>query len=104
MTILASVDAALDTSAVHLGLVDGNQILRALVLLTDVGSYTRSDGCWQPLNPDVNESDAGLDQYDAYDAPSTAVPLWDSAQRNNGTMTLTDIYGTPEPATPAAED
>jgi len=101
-TLLASAQAR--GNCAHLGLVDDDQVLRALVLLSDVGSYMRSNGYWVPLNPDVNESDADLGQYDAYDAPHTLVPLWDSAQRNNGTMTLTDFFGTPEPSEVTADN
>jgi hypothetical protein len=97
VTLLASADVATGPDCSLLGLVDDNQVMQALVLLSDVGSYIRSDGYWVPLNPDINESDATLDRYDAYDAPHSVVPLWDSAQRNDGRMALTDIYGTPAP-------
>jgi hypothetical protein len=89
--LVASVDFTVGQGESLVGLCDDDQVVHAMVLLTPQGVYRRDQGYWVPMDPDNDTDDADIDQYDAYDTDSNVVPLWDSAQASDGTMTLSDL-------------
>lgn len=89
--LVASAVAVVRPGDAYVGLCDDNQIVRSLVLLTPQGCYKRDQGYWVPLAPDYDSSDTSTDQWDAYDTQPDVIPLWDSAQQTDGTMTLSDL-------------
>lgn len=90
--LVASIDAAQRPGEKYVGLYDDDQVVRAMVLLTPDGCYRRDQGYWVPLDPVNDEADASIDKWDAYDTNATVVPLWDSAQRSDGCMVLSDLF------------
>lgn len=90
--LVASVDAVQRPGEKYVGLYDDDQVVRAMVLLTPEGCYRRDQGYWVPLDPENDDADANLDRWDAYDTDATVIPLWDSAQRSDGFMVLSDLF------------
>lgn len=90
--LVASIDAVQRPGEKYVGLYDDDQVVREMLLLTQEGCYRRDQGYWVPLDPESDEIDANLDKWDAYDTSATVVPLWDSAQRSSGSMTLSDLF------------
>lgn len=89
--LVASASASIGDGETLVGLCDDDQVVQAMVLMTPQGVYRRDQGYWVPMDPDAVEADRDVDQFDAYDTGESVVPLWDSAQASDGTMTLSDL-------------
>lgn len=90
--LVASIDAVRRPGEKYVGLYDDDQVVRAILLLTPDGCYRRDQGYWVPLDPENDEADANIDKWDAYDTDPNVIPLWDSAQRSDGSMVLSDLF------------
>ena len=77
----------------YVALVDGDQLVKNLLWLTELGCYDRSDGEWKCISPDDGKIDFGdLDAFDVDSGQISALlPLWDTAEKTAGTMTLNDV-------------
>lgn len=88
-----TADRQSELSGDCVAMLSSNQLVTAILLLTELGCYTRLNGQWQNLDPDSRDGNWG-DSY-IHDIDGNAVgdllPLWDSAQQSGGTMSLSDI-------------
>lgn len=68
-------------------LIDSGQVVRGLVMLGSNGCYTRDEGDWLPMDPDIHD----YEDYDLVDTIEAFVPIFDSAQETDGRLVLSDV-------------
>lgn len=84
-------DGHASSGSVIVGLLDEGQVVRKMLYMAEHGVYFRDRGEWVPLDPDEEEDDGDLSEFDAVDTTERAVRLYDSACETGGRIFLSDL-------------
>ncbi|MBR7193521.1 hypothetical protein [Gordonia sp. SCSIO 19800] len=79
-----------ESEAQYIAFVDGTQVVRGLMLVTDYGCFQRDESDWIPMDPD-DEFSREIEDWEAIDTGKFFVELFDFAQNSDGRLTRSDL-------------